>query len=79
MFWQYLITYAHDLCLWTLISTIFDPTKGPKWVCVFTGIKGSSFGLYVEKMIDEIYLEISKRNPKNGLTRTFLILKGTKS
>ena len=25
-----------------LISTIFDPSKGPKWVCIFTHIEGKS-------------------------------------
>ena len=38
-----------------------------------------AFGLYVEKIVDTNSLKISKRNPKNGLLRNFLILQGTKS
>merc|ERR1712117_627870 len=32
-----------------------------------------------KKLSTQNFLEISKRNPKNGLPRSFLILKGTKS
>ena len=63
MFWQYLITFAHDLCIWKF-STIYDPLKGPKWVCMrfYIYIEGSPFGLYSAFQKNSVFWPFMKQN-----------------
>ena len=61
MFWQKLTIVAHYLCIWSWTITIFDPKKDPKIGAFLHIQKGPSFGLYVEKIVDEIFFENFKK------------------